>query len=505
MAAGRAVMWTAAVLLLACRFLPATGRITFPQSDGPKLCQTSQGGDGVCVSLLSRRCSLFTRVEQLVTLRPRLCAVSQRDALVCCPLAAVASDRTGGAATPPPRFATPGTRPTRPPSRPTRPETRPTRPPRPQPTPTRPETRPTIPTKPPTRFTRPTASPPTESPPTRSRPPARPTGPSRGQGAPPNRHAPIGLRPRPSNAPSRVAPTASPGRVRPHRLRGCGISRPLTAFRAFGNYFQRPPSFARVTPVQLGAQPWTALVGTVDEAGVTHWLCAGALLTPRIVLTNAHCAGGSPRQLLVGLGEHDLTSESDGTAGTHPVLAVERHPAWTHPSRRHDLALLLLARPADQSTMIQPVCLPPPDPTDTARPLRPPPGSELRLVGYGLDATALDTDGSSSRGWQETTTAAVAPLADCGAALAASPLAEFLFPGGSRAGPDLCLAAVPRCDQDAGGPVVARAPDGVGQLEGLQLMDSCMPGQPQLALRVRHYVPFILETMDRLLQRVGRV
>ena len=124
-------------------------------------------------------------------------------------------------------------------------------------------------------------------------------------------------------------------------------------------------------------------------------------------------------------------------------------------------------------------------------------GSTVVEASYDLDSTGLQ-DGSA-RERLVATAARVVPLEQCSAALADTPLGELLFPGGPQPESELCLEEGEHCAHDVGAPVVAAGDDGTVVLEGLQLMGSCAEGQPRLMLRVRHYVPFIAEAIDKLL------
>ncbi|XP_043242501.1 serine protease Hayan-like [Amphibalanus amphitrite] len=496
--------------LLLCVGAPLSAAFVFPSGGVRRgvvvmplrACRANDGTEGRCVSMVSGVCPLYRTTTDLLLRKPSICALSFRDAIVCCPLAALIGT-TGGVAPAPRTTARPRVfpgftiRPTT--ARPvvTAPPTAPpvvtSAPPVPSPRPV--VTNPPVVTRPtPTRVTSPAPSTPPPVP--SATPETRPTP----RSVPPTRDllSPIGLRPRPTPAAATSAPITGPRRG--FRQPGCGTTSPIPAFHASGDYFQRPPPFARAERVHLGLQPWMAMVGerNSERAGADRWICAGALLTPRIVLTSAQCVltPDEPERLVVGLGEHDLASRTDGVAGTHPVAAVELHPQWSQPERRHSLAVLLLGRPPDESPLIRPVCLPPPDPPAGAAQLLPFPGSTVVEASYNLDTTGL-SDGSA-RQRLVAGEVPVQPLGRCVAALAGAPLAELLFPGGPQPEPDLCLAAGHQCAQDVGAPAVAAGEDGTIQLEGLQLMGSCAAGQPRLLLRVRHYVPFIADAIEKL-------
>ncbi|KAL7644136.1 UNVERIFIED_CONTAM: hypothetical protein RMT77_004960 [Armadillidium vulgare] len=135
------------------------------------------------------------------------------------------------------------------------------------------------------------------------------------------------------------------------------------------------------TPFLVGELPWMAALGyTVEGNNKPSFLCAGAIISSKYVLTAANCLDpeslGKKRLSVIHLGDYDLDTERDclqtpfGLLCSKPHIVVGIEETVSHPDYNirgkysDDIALIRLnvtLNFEDSSARIEPVCLPPKD------------------------------------------------------------------------------------------------------------------------------------------------
>lgn len=208
--------------------------------------------------------------------------------------------------------------------------------------------------------------------------------------------------------------------------------------------------------------------------------CAGALISPTVVVTAAHCLfpeGGPLRasDLVVG-GGTPLLSAMNNASNVVSVTAVQVDPEYNARTQVHDLALLrVLATPANATT-----------------------------VGYADASTVLaDTAPARVAGWGDVLPNGVQPTGAQAGAINLVPAAECrsAYPTSFDSASMLCGGAktgtgwVDACRGDSGGPLVTDI-DGRPRLIGLVSWGlGCANGTPGVYTRIATTLPGTLASL----------
>ncbi|XP_059053399.1 CLIP domain-containing serine protease HP8-like isoform X2 [Achroia grisella] len=118
----------------------------------------------------------------------------------------------------------------------------------------------------------------------------------------------------------------------------------------------------------LGQFPWIARLGyNISDEDDLDWLCGGALVSDRHVITAAHClqsADDGYELTSVRLGEHDTETDPDCQMSIcapkvqdRKVKTVKQHPLFNKPAFHNDIAILELATPVEINDYVAPICL----------------------------------------------------------------------------------------------------------------------------------------------------
>ncbi|XP_018396098.1 PREDICTED: venom protease-like [Cyphomyrmex costatus] len=117
----------------------------------------------------------------------------------------------------------------------------------------------------------------------------------------------------------------------------------------------------RGVPAELGAWPWITALGyrNSKNPNVPKWLCGGALISSRHVLTAGHCVYRRADLYKVRIGDLDLNNDNDGATPFEDFIERRTvHPEYNPTTYTNDVAVLKTTQEVPFTRLLHPICLP---------------------------------------------------------------------------------------------------------------------------------------------------
>ncbi|XP_045776223.1 CLIP domain-containing serine protease 2-like isoform X3 [Maniola jurtina] len=118
----------------------------------------------------------------------------------------------------------------------------------------------------------------------------------------------------------------------------------------------------------LGQFPWIVRLGySLSEEPELEWMCGGALVTDRHVVTAAHCVQPADDFTLttIRVGEHNTETNPDCEMQVcapplqdRKIKTIRSHSQFNKPAFHNDLAIIVMDKPVQLNDYVSPICLP---------------------------------------------------------------------------------------------------------------------------------------------------
>lgn len=179
--------------------------------------------------------------------------------------------------------------------------------------------------------------------------------------------------------------------------------------------------------MERGSWPWLSAIYTIRPSG-PRFLCAGSLISPRLIVTAASCLTAAIEmplsqqsvtkfyqtdELLVMLGRHNMSTWFEPGTVIRELASLHIHPDYSASKPRPaaaDLAVLVMRSPVEYGAFVMPVCLWRADESSGGPPKL---GAVGTVVGWGGTNRRLSDGSTRINPIPESMTISVVPQQTC--------------------------------------------------------------------------------------------